>query len=171
MQSRYPLVRRAHRVIRMVSDLHRMGYQRLRVMPYLHPMAYRIAIAPVECFIKANGVALEDEGLMRAAIYSSASENQYFDWTDAKSHSSLQLAEKFVERFPDLSKSGMGADWGYAGWLADLVGFLGTGDWLPVVRSEYASDEQLRDLTALPISEWTEAGLTPGREFPLPIQT
>lgn len=33
-------IRRGQRVIRMVTELHGMGYQSLRVMPYMYPLAY-----------------------------------------------------------------------------------------------------------------------------------
>ena len=48
-------IRRSQRVIRMISELHRMGFQRLRFMPYEYPLAYRIEIAPASCFSVVNG--------------------------------------------------------------------------------------------------------------------
>jgi hypothetical protein len=169
MKSSFPQIRRAHRVLRMVSDLHRMGFQKLRVMPYVHPLAYRVAVAPAEWFLAANGIALRDEELGRAAVYSSASENRFFDWSDATQDTSIQLAAKFVQRFPEVAARGSGSDWKYAGWLADLIGVLATGDWLPVARREYMSDEELRKLRTLPLHGWSEGGLGDvAREFPIP---
>ena len=55
MQSDQPWVRQSQRVIRMVSELHRMGFQQLRIMPYEYPLAYRVAIAPVASFSVQNG--------------------------------------------------------------------------------------------------------------------
>lgn len=46
-------IRRSLRVIRMVSELHRMGYQRARFMPHMH-LSYRVWIAPAEAFSMVN---------------------------------------------------------------------------------------------------------------------
>jgi hypothetical protein len=170
VKSNYPLVRRAHRVLRLVSDLHRKGFQNLRVMPYVHPLAYRIAIAPAECFLPENGIALRKDAFDSAAVYSSASENRYFDWPDARQDTSVQLAEKFLLRFPEVAARGKGSNSRYAGWLSDLLGVLAMGDFLPVVRTEYTTDEELRQLRTLRLHRWTPAGLgAPELEFPLPV--
>lgn len=39
----------------MVSELHRMGYQNLRIMPYEYPLAWRLTIAPKRIFAIRNG--------------------------------------------------------------------------------------------------------------------
>ena len=58
----------------MVSELHRMGYQRLRLMPYLHPNAWRLAVAPKELFSDRNGAFVPHGKLgdSSVAIYSAA---------------------------------------------------------------------------------------------------
>jgi len=95
-------IRRSRRVIRMVSELHRMGFQRLRFMPYLREcLAYRVLVAPVSCFSVANGCHAKSE--FPGVTYSSASENEYFGWTDATSDDAHKLAVKFVDRkLPDM---------------------------------------------------------------------
>jgi len=42
MRSPASQVRRCQRIIRMVTELHRMGYQRARFMPYEYPVAFRV---------------------------------------------------------------------------------------------------------------------------------
>jgi len=54
-------IRRSQRVTRMVSELHRMGFQRLRFMPYMYPIAYRIQIASISYFAVANGCHVKGE--------------------------------------------------------------------------------------------------------------
>jgi hypothetical protein len=165
----------------MVSELHRMGYQQLRIMPYLHPMAWRLAVAPRDCFSLRNGAYLKDNAWEDVPIYSSAGGgNPYFDWPDAKGDNARALAEKFLLRFPDIAKRGMGRDWHYAGWLAELVGVLEGGDLLPVTMWEYmkGTPDQLDFLPIWSASEentWNDgtayivAALTPNiRKFPLP---
>lgn len=116
-------IRRSRRVIKMVSELHHMGFQRLRFMPYLREsIAYRVLIGPVSCFSVANGCHAKSE--FPGVTYSSASENEYFGWTDATSDDARKLAVKFVERFPEIARYGSGRDWAYAGWLLELLGAM-----------------------------------------------
>lgn len=130
------MVRRGQRLIRMVSELHRMGYQRLRIMPYEHPLAWRLLIGPVDGFSSANG-AYWPGSIENHPIYSSASDTAYFGWTDAHHDHARQLAEKFLVRFPEVCAAGHGRDWQYAGWLSELLGVLETDQALPIVMAEY----------------------------------
>lgn len=103
-------VRRTLRVIRMVSELHRMGFQLLWFMPHQYPLAFRIAIGPASLFSLRNGAEMRDFAESLHIQYSSASETEYFDWTDAHTDSARQLAEKFVSRFPAICDAGRGRD-------------------------------------------------------------
>lgn len=134
MKPTIPFVRRSQRVIRMVGELHRMGYQHLRIAPYMHPLAWRLAVGPLDRFTGANGASLTDEALDGLPIYSAADGGaSYFDWTDARTDDARALAEKFVSRFSDVTARGLGRDWAYAGWLSELIGFIEGGDLLPVM--------------------------------------
>jgi hypothetical protein len=141
-------VRRTLRVIRMVSELHRMGYQQVRFMPHEYPLAFRIAIGPASLFSSGNGAELRDFAETLHIQYSSASETAYFDWTDARSDNARQLAEKFAARFPAICLAGKGRDWAYAGWLLELIGVLeATPGALPLVMDEYSySPDRLRSM-------------------------
>jgi len=162
--------RRSQRVIRMVSELHRLGYQRLRIMPYEAPLSWRCEIAPANRFSKSNPAyapyneraSLGDE----VTTYSAASGNQFFSWTDAEKDNARGLAEKFIERFPLTSAAGMGRDWCYAGWLAELVGYLERGALLPIVFTEF-SEIPPEELRALPIHDLENPGALT-MTFPLP---
>lgn len=133
MKSTIPFVRRSQRVIRMVGELHRMGYQHLRIAPYMHPLAWRLAVGPLDQFTGASGAALTDEARDGLPIYSAADGGaSYFDWPDAHGDDARALAEKFALRFPEVAARGRGRDWAYAGWISELVGFLEGGDLLPV---------------------------------------
>ncbi|MBA5640256.1 hypothetical protein H3H37_24630 [Duganella sp. LX20W] len=166
MKSSISEVRRAHRVIRMVAELHRMGYQRLRIMPFAHPNAWRLVIGSSEIFSDRNGAFIRFDSWDGVAIYSSAGGgDSYFEWGDAKTDNARQLAEKFVERFPELVEKGAGRDWGYAGWLAELVGRLEGSDIVPVTYWEYMVIGP-EELTSLPL--WTWPGTDTGATFPLP---
>jgi len=150
----------------MVSELHRLGFQHLRIMPYEYPLAWRLCVAPRDRFSKRNTAYIPDlvnDG--QTALYSSASENEYFGWEDARNDDARMLADKFIERFPQIASRGRGRDWTYAGWLSELVGHLERGESLPFVMSEYFEPAP-EDLTALPIREF--ATHTVSLSFPLP---
>lgn len=150
-----PWVRRSQRVIRMVAELHRLGYQNIRIHPYVHPLAYRVLVAPSEVFSSHNG-ACSVSGLLAdepPTTYSSASGTQYFGWTDAATDNARDLAEKFIARFPEVAGAGQGRDWTYAGWLAELVGFLEQGNRLPFVSEEHFTTKPY-SLRALPIIDF-----------------
>lgn len=150
MKSKIEWIRRAQRCLRMLSELHHLGYQQLRGMPYINPLGFRFAIAPKDCFSK-NGIAIPDEMLVinneRVAITGAG---EYFGWNDTSGNSARTLAEKFVERFPKIAEKGRGRDWEYSGWLAELIGFLEGGDMIPICWWENMKD-QPSDLLTLPI--------------------
>lgn len=166
MQSSVDWVRRSTRVLRMVSELHRMGYQRARIMPHIHPLAYRIVIAPAERFSASNPAYAETAYDEPAVAYSSAAGTEYFEWRDAQGDDARKLAEKFVERFPELARQCAGSDWCYAGWLCDLLAALEQHpDSLPYVMEEYmeARPEELREIPLKCALENRDVGA-----FPLP---
>lgn len=183
MKSQYDWVRRGQRLIRMVSELHRMGYQRLRIMPWLHPLAWRLAICPADAFSDRNGAYTASYG-DTGVVYSSADQSAYFGWNDAQNDNARSLADKFIVRFPEVAQRGLGRDWEYAGWLDELVGFLERGDRLPMVEWEYMKGTP-DELTILPMYSatsdtfiWDESSALPlsspspeARHFPLPPVT
>lgn len=146
-----PVVRRSIRVLRMVTELHVAGYQRLRVMTHLYGTgAWRCRIAPASVFFRVHGGIIRDTGFYpyvrsapqdgisdASANYTSAgaSESAYFDWTDATGDNARKLAVKFVERFGALCDLGQGWDYAYAGWLQRAVGLAERG-WLPSMFDE-----------------------------------
>jgi hypothetical protein len=173
MKSNLAWIRHGQRSIRMVSELHRMGYQQLRIMPYSHPLGWRLAIDSADYFCLKNGAVISKGTVPQDRVVSSGG---HF-WDDSRSDNARVLAEKFVQRFRSLAARGRGRDWCYAGWLSELVGYLEGGDWLPVVEWEYMRDEP-QDLSFVPI--WDPACenieieghlWAPGKEcrrFPLP---
>jgi hypothetical protein len=122
-----PIVRRCIRVLSMIHELHKAGYQRLRVLPFLSPSgAYWRAWITSSDNVAADGFTLidwdpEDRGQV-VAKYTSGQEAGYFGWTDAAAMSARQLAQRFVERFPSICERSVGLDWAYAGWLTDVLG-------------------------------------------------
>jgi hypothetical protein len=130
-------IRRAIRVLSMVGELHKRGYQRLRAMPYMSPSGayWRCVIGPVDDFCRNHGAILAGGESSETANYSSGQENEYFGWIDAGKDDARSLADKFVGRFDRLAERGRGWDYPYAGWYVHLLGLAETG-WLPFVLSD-----------------------------------
>lgn len=138
-----PLLRRAQRVLLMVHELHKLGYQRIRIAPGLSPSGayWRCAITPVSNISSRHGAELAPEAnLDEVAQYSTGQSNEYFEWKDAKADTARELAQKFLQRFPFIVRKGEGADWEYAGWFVQMLGFAEKG-LLPIAYAEYLKND------------------------------
>jgi hypothetical protein len=145
MTERSPEQRRAQRVFSMVAELHKRGYQRLRVVPCLSGsgMHWRCWVTPASNILRTHGAHLAnwdiDDRVM--AGYSSGQDNEFFGWTDRKTSSARELADTFIERFPQVCADSRGADWAYAGWFVELLGIAERG-WFPIVYADWRIDEE-----------------------------
>lgn len=154
-------IRRSQRVVRMVSELHRYGYQRLRVIPYAHPLAWRLSVGPASGVWPSARWSTKDveQGW---PTYSSASGVRYFDWLDARHDTARQLADKFILRFPAVCAAGNGRDWEYAGWLLELLGAIEAHGALPIAFDAENPCRSSTDLLTLRRADGGEMA------FPLP---
>lgn len=143
-----PQIRHAVRVLEMVGELHKNGYQKLRVMPFMSPsgMHWRCWVGNEKFFFRNHGAILSEaatsgsdgeqsQAVLMIARYSSADDNHYFGWQDGEDDDARLLAEKFSTRFLKLARSGLGWNYNYAGWYERLLGLAERG-WLPVVLSD-----------------------------------
>lgn len=169
-----PHVRRAVRVLAMVGELHRRGYQRIRVMPFMSPSGnhWRCYIGPDRLFYRNHGAYLRDTDFSErqsetlSARYSSANENRYFGWTGSEDDDSRSLADKFLSRFIRIAGEGEGWNYTYAGWYQRLLGLADRG-WLPVVFSDDSvSSLKKINLYDLRPEEWRTGDKDPS--LPLP---
>jgi hypothetical protein len=124
-----PLYRRCVRVLSMVHELHKAGYQRLRILPMMSPSG--VHWRGVITF--ADNVATDGYRILReeddlVARYTSGQDNEYFGWKDATHASARELADLFLQRFPEIARKGEGLDWAYAGWLTDVLGYAELGE-------------------------------------------
>ncbi len=128
----------------MVAELHKTGYQRLRVVPCMSPsgMQWRCFVTPASNILRTHGAHLArweiDDRIL--AHYGSGQENEYFGWKDRKSASARELAETFLQRYPVICEAARGADWAYAGWFVEMLGIAEQG-WFPIVYADYEIDE------------------------------
>lgn len=138
-----PHVRRAVRVLAMVGELHRRGYQKLRVMPFMSPSGnhWRCLVGPDTLFYRNHGAYLREtnfdeiQSTSLIARYTTGEENHYFGWHDAENDDARSLADKFLARFTELASQGKGWNYVYAGWYQRLLGLAEQG-WMPVVFSD-----------------------------------
>jgi DNA-binding transcriptional ArsR family regulator len=109
------------RVLQMVLELHRRGYERLRVAPGMSPsgLHWRCSIVPVTNIRRDHGAMVLDHE-KESVRYTSGQESRFFDWTDAERDSPAELADKFIERFRALAAMGRGRDPEYARWYAEM---------------------------------------------------
>jgi hypothetical protein len=111
------------RLLLMVQELHRMGYERLRVVTGMSPSGcyWRLAITPATNVRPADcgeRYVNYEEGVAR---YTTGQEANCFGWEDAAKDSPEQLADKFVQRFSEIVVQGKGSDPDYARWYAAMI--------------------------------------------------
>jgi hypothetical protein len=121
-------IRRALRVLCMVHELHKLGYQRLRIAPGMSPSGchWRCSITLAGNILKSHGARLRDFH-RDAAHYTTGQDNEYFGWEDAAEDTVQQLAARFLERFPEIARLAQGRDWPYAGWYVEMLGLAERG--------------------------------------------
>ncbi len=121
-------VRRGARLLAMVHELHKAGYQLLRASPFRH---YKSGhwLCQITCASNLECEASEATAHLPfthdasyALQYSSADGAHYFGWTDTEGKTARELAALFLQRFPNLSERSKGQDWAYAGWLTSILG-------------------------------------------------
>jgi hypothetical protein len=102
-----------------IHELHKIGFQQLRVCVgwSADGHEWRCRLLPASDTYKDGwrGRGLEVE-------YTSTQGSEYFNWTDCSADDARSLANKFIERFPDLVDQSLGQDWAYAGWFTELLG-------------------------------------------------
>ena len=170
IQNKYmaQVLRRCQRVLRMVSELHKLGFQGLRIYPYQGAVGnWRVEIHPSNHFSSDNSLQLETASPSRVepARHSAggSGETYFLDWRDSGTDNSRQLAKKFIARFPELCKASKVRDWSYAGWYQELMGCIEADNRLPCLFWEYSAS-----YTQLPIKKMTNHGFEFEFEFPSP---
>ena len=138
--------RRALRVLKMVHELHKRGYQKVRIAPSMAPsgMHWRCAVTHAGNVLRTHGAMLREFD-REALHYSSGQGASYFGWDDAQGDTVPELASRFLERAPEIARAGLGRDWAYAGWYVEMLGLAERGAF-PIAYSDWggpADPEQL----------------------------
>src|SRR5476651_715360 len=81
------LAKNARQVFLMVAELHKLGYEGLRIAPFMSPSGcyWRCLIVPASMTHPAHGARLADDVVYESLPkYSSANEDNYFGWASMK---------------------------------------------------------------------------------------
>lgn len=114
----------ARRVFLMVAQLHKLGYEGLRVCPFMSPSGcyWRCAIVPASLTDPDHGARLaKDVDYSSLPRYSSADDDCYFGWSDLKPKTPLKMARWFTWEFPTLAEQGHHPDPGYVQWFTGML--------------------------------------------------
>jgi hypothetical protein len=122
-------LRRYVRVLAMVGEIHKAGYQRIRVIPskMRGTGVLKLYITHYENIDSIISIIRNSE----TACYSTSDGKNFFGWSDAADMSARQLASHFLDRYPEIAERGKGRDWAYAGWFLEIIGQAEQGD--PVI--------------------------------------
>ena len=140
-------VRRGTRVMAMVQELHKAGYQRIRISPGISGsgMHWRCNVT-FAANVAADGYSVIDfdHEAGRVALYTSADGADYFQWKGAAAMTAREMAEHFIKAFPRIAEYGAGRDWLYAGWLTEVLGRAEKGriQDLLALYADYPLDEE-----------------------------
>lgn len=134
-----PALRDALRVLAVVRALHEDGYQRIRVSTGLSTsgMHWRCLLTTADN-INPDGWS-PNHYYDNAVHYSSADGVELFGWKDALDKNPKELAQLFVERFPDIAERGKGRDQAYADWFAGIMATAEAGR-LPIFFADFDID-------------------------------
>jgi hypothetical protein len=116
------------RVFLMLEELHRRGYQQLRMVPGMSNtgLAYRSSITVAGNVAVTNGALLVD--FDQLADNTSANDGALFGWADAAESSIAELARMFIRRYPALAKLGRAPDQDYVDWFKTALTFARRGE-------------------------------------------
>ena len=147
------IIRRATRVLAMVAELHKAGYQQVRISPGLSPSGahWRCSIT-FAGNVKSDGFSIRyfDTENRLVAPYTSAEQESFFGWPDGDLLNARHLAVRLLQDYPRIAVGGSGRDWLYAGWFADIFG-----------RAEQGSPQDLPIFNADSIRTWPPEWLPP----------
>lgn len=137
-----PALRRALRVLAMVAELHKRGFQRARISPGMASsgMNWRCTVTSADNTLRSNGALIARFDDRWCAAYTTGKDDQYFGWKDAEGSTARHLADLFIERYPIIAERSLGEDWPYAGWYVQMLGLAEQG-FFPVAYDDYPEDQ------------------------------
>ena len=149
-----PVARRTGRIVAMVHELHKVGYQLLRISPGLSPSGLHWR-CPITCAanVEADGFSVRTASKAAGLFlpYTSA-DLGYFGWAGAEALSARELAARLLQECPVLARASLGRDLPYAGWLTEVLGMVERGDMgrYPVFYADFPLDLDARCVSLPP---------------------
>jgi hypothetical protein len=163
----------ARRVLLMVAELHKLGYEGLRATPFMSSSGcyWRCCVVPASMTRPDHGARFaEDVDYYTLPRYSSADEANYFGWTNMKPITPSMLAKRFIIEFPKFAEAGHHPDPAYVRWFAEMleltapVGVVTAfGDWKPPVGRMITDFCKEGTIVRLP-PVWGECEVNPARK-------
>ncbi len=131
-----PATRRACRVLAMVHELHKAGYQQLRIGAGMSPAGthWRCYITSADNIANDGWQVLNEDG--EVVRYSTGDADHYFGFADGSGKSARELAVMFIDRFPELVRHSLGHDREYVGWYVAMLGAAERGR-LPIFFADH----------------------------------
>jgi hypothetical protein len=114
----------ARRLFLMVAELHKLGYEGLRVAPFLSPSGcyWRCVILPASMTSPTHGARLaRDDDYESLPRYSSGDEDNYFGWRHMRPKTPIILARRFIVEFSKFAEIGHHPDPAYVGWFTRML--------------------------------------------------
>jgi hypothetical protein len=153
--------RRMARLFQMVTELHKIGYQGLRVYPQIHHDRFHLVPSIFTTHPRAHGVMVDwDWGILgnglphnatRASQPSTSLAAVYYG-NEQSDKTARESADIFVQLFPIVATLSLLDDYEYAGWFQRLTGEVEKG-----LRPLYARVDG---------EDWSDADLFSGSDSP-----
>jgi hypothetical protein len=128
------------KVLLMVQELHKLGFQKIRIAPGMSPsgMDWRCAVTPVINISSRHGAKIKSGVIPENLIarYTSANENAYFGWVDYSDEPPEHLADIFLRGHQELTSAGYGEDHEYVEWYQKMLD-LTYPDQLPIAYADW----------------------------------
>jgi hypothetical protein len=128
------------RILQVVGKLHEKGYQRIRISPGMaaNGLRWRCSITTKDNILRRNGALIKANS--RSTVnYGSNSDGVY--WGKDLSMSLDDLADEFLNLFPEIAKNGMGKDREYVLWYRDMLEKAREGE-LPVAFGDWYDEPE-----------------------------
>jgi ADP-ribosyl-[dinitrogen reductase] hydrolase len=114
----------ARRLLLMVAELHKLGYEGMRATPFMSPSGcyWRCCIVPAYLTSRTHGARLaENVDYETLPRYSSANGDDYFGWANMKPKTPLILAKRFIVEFAKFAEQGKHPDPAYVRWFSNML--------------------------------------------------
>ena len=147
--------RRMARIFQMVVELHKIGYQGLRVSPVIHHNRFHLLPSLFMTHPGAHGIVIDQDWVSLSVQKSQPIYATYYPLdTQLERKNARQCADEFIRQKPFISQLCMVDDYEYAGWFESLTGEVEKG--LRPVVATYSSDPNAENLVQFAYDDETQ---------------